>query len=152
MIDLLVNNRVAVPPHIDSNSIIHGVTDNFDHNDTDDSILMLFQNSHHNVKDKQLISSRPGSTSTREQKLPFALPCQSLIGVQKGQKRGSVPPNFAFNSSHMKNSTESMKMTCLVFFKICIQRSLFEIFAVFQCSKEHIRDKMVNKDWVLSHL
>ena len=50
MIDLLGKKRVPVPPHIDSNSIIYGVTNNFDHNDTHDSILMLFQNSHHNVQ------------------------------------------------------------------------------------------------------
>ena len=35
------NNRVPVPPHIDIDSIIHGATDNFDHNNCHHTILML---------------------------------------------------------------------------------------------------------------
>ena len=51
MIALTGPNRVPVPNYLDNETIIHGVTDNFDQKDikggSHDSILMLFQNSSH---------------------------------------------------------------------------------------------------------
>ena len=95
-IELVGENRVPVPPHIDNLSIIHGVTDNFDHNDTHDSILLLFQNQKDDTSQlESTISKRPVSAVRRERKLPCALPCQSLINVQRGHKRGYIPLNYA---------------------------------------------------------
>ena len=109
-IDLTGDCRVPVPPHIDSDSIIHGATDNFDHNDCHHSILMLFQNSPDEKQLNDSISYRPGTTSSRERKLLTALPCQTLIDVQKGHKRGSIPPNYATSLSNSESKSESTKL------------------------------------------
>ena len=107
-IDLAGSNRVPVPPHIDSESMIHGVTDNFDQNDvkggSHDSILMLFQNHQHEYQIDTPISTRTESAATRIRKLPSVLPCQSLINVQRGHKRGFIPPNYV---SAMQSVTKS---------------------------------------------
>ena len=49
-------HKVPIPPHINSESIIHGAMDNLDHNDTHDSILMLFQNRCDDVSTERMMS------------------------------------------------------------------------------------------------
>ena len=93
MIDQTGQNRVPVPPAIQSNNVIHGAMDNFDKEDgSHDTILMLFQNytsapnvlpSISHLKEKRL-----------NRKLPTVLPCQELLPSRRGKIRGDIPEDF----------------------------------------------------------
>ena len=98
LIALTGPNRVPVPNYLDNETIIHGVTDNFDQKDikggSHDSILMLFQNSSKGRYGEVPICRRTEPMNTRLRKRPTVLPCQTLINIKRGHKRGSLPPNY----------------------------------------------------------
>ena len=109
-IDLAGSNRVPVPLNVTPSSIIHGATDNFDHEEntssgiggSHDTILMLFQN---NVKDDDktnAISEKPINNDgllPNKRSLNSLLDCQKIIKVGKFSNRGNIPEDFVCESA-----------------------------------------------------
>ena len=103
IIDATGSNRTPVPLTIDSSSIIHGVKDNFDHDEgtssgiggSHDTILMLFQNKQNVTEEPQKeVSQKPQNSSKNRKSLINILPCQKLVRRGKFGGRGRIPESF----------------------------------------------------------
>ena len=106
MIDQTGQNRVPVPPAIQSNNVIHGAMDNFDKEDgSHDTILMLFQN--YTSAPNVLPSISHLKENRLNRKLPTVLPCQELLPSRRGKIRGDIPDDFivADTVSHIHDKT-----------------------------------------------
>ena len=106
-------HRVPVAEEIKSNTMIHGVMDNFDHDGNTlsgiggsrDTVLMLFQYSIEEKDSKkdqtEYIQMLPESLkqSAKIHSLDHVLPCQLLTKPKKDGKRGETPENETFTIS-----------------------------------------------------
>ena len=104
-IDLAGMNRVPVSLNINPTSIVHGVTDNFDHDEntssgiggSHDTILMLFQNVEHGNDDIDAISEKPTDNHEllpNKRTLNGILDCQKIIKAGRFSNRGEIANDF----------------------------------------------------------
>ena len=102
---LCICNRVPIPKNITSSSIIHGATDNFDHEEntssgiggSHDTILMLFQNGNISDGANNTISEKTADenrSSANKRSLHCILDCQKLIKMGRFSNRGEIPNSF----------------------------------------------------------
>ena len=105
------DNRIPLPPVLESSSPLNAVMDNFDRNEstlagtgsTHDTILVLFQNvptNKENPSDESDISTRPFSAQSRTTvKLRSKVHCQQLIRMGAMKERGEIGENFKVSES-----------------------------------------------------
>ena len=105
------DNRIPLPPVLESSSPLNGAMDNFDRNEstlagtgsTHDTILVLFQNVPANKEkpsDESVISTRPFSAQSRSTvKLRSKVLCQQLIRMGAMKQRGEIGDNFEVSES-----------------------------------------------------
>ena len=97
LISLAGPSRVPVPENINCSSLIHGVMDNFDHEEntssriggSHDTILVLFHKS-----DEIKINEDITALSLNKQSLSHVLDCQKLIKRGKFSNRANIPADF----------------------------------------------------------
>ena len=127
--------RVPIPPHITDTNIIHGATDNFDQKDdkggSHDSILMLFQNHKQGLQQNMTISERGEPTSTRSRKLESTLPCQNVIDVRRGHKRGSIPSNYVCSTESVPKSSNLLDHKVWSFVRMIAKDRHSQLFPSF---------------------
>jgi hypothetical protein len=100
------DNRIPLPPVLESSSPLNAAMDNFDRNEstlagtgsTHDTILVLFQNvptNKENPSDESDILTRPFSAQSRTTvKLRSKVHCQQLIRMGAMKERGEIGENF----------------------------------------------------------
>ena len=105
------DNRIPLPPVLESSSPLNAAMDNFDRNEstlagtgsTHDTILVLFQNvptNKENPSDESDISTRPFSAQSRTTvKLRSKVHCQQLIRMGAMKERGEIGENFKVSES-----------------------------------------------------
>ena len=105
LICLAGDNRVPVSPSISSSSIVHGVMDNWDHQEhtlkksegSHDMIFIQVQNKNNIDEPKQqekIISVREEGHASGVRSLEALLPCQTLLKPNYVSERGNIPSDF----------------------------------------------------------
>ena len=120
--------------------------DNFDDKVTYDSILMLFQNKYDDtVPSDSLISRRECSTTERARKLASALPCQKLIEVHKGNKRGSIPENYVSATQEITEAKILLDYDVWCFVRYFGSKTVLRYLASFSDITSLLSDEVVTK-------
>ena len=103
VINAAQSHRTPIPPIIGVSVMIHGVMDNFDHEEnapsgiegSHDTILMLFQNGNDTLKNAAVqISQVPNSLFPQKKSLEHIMDCQKIIRRVRFSGRGQIPDSF----------------------------------------------------------
>ena len=117
-IDMAGDYRVPIPPAILSSKVIHGVMDNFDHEEntssgisgSHDVVLVLFQNreTDQNGLQQEISQKHPDHDCRDQRSLDCILDCQKLLRAGKFSARGKISDKF--DLSNAEPSTNSTKI------------------------------------------
>ena len=92
-----------------------------------------------------MISCRKCSTIERAQKLPCALPCQKLIEVHKGNRRGSIPENYISATQEITEAKTLLDYDVWCFVRYIGSKTVSKYLASFSAINSLLSDEVVTR-------